>query len=393
MPHFGGLPRAFWVLFAGTLVNRVGGFVLIFLAIYLTEERGLTPAQAGAVFSVYGLAAIAGGPIGGAASDRIGRRPTLVASLIAGGLSMLTLGLVTGTPAIVAAAAAAGLLYEMYRPVVAAAIADLVAPDDRARAFSLLYWVINIGAAAAPVLGGAIAAYSYRTLFIADATTTAAFGFIIWLALPETRPAPVAGAGAHADAGADGGMRTVFADRAFLTFCLLTLGYCIVFFQAFAGLPMDLRAHGITTIDMGRLFAINGVLIVLLQPWASVVIRGRSRPLVLAVGSLLTGIGYSMNAWGDGGMFARAGSIVVWTLGEILFTPASMSLAADLAPAHLRGRYQGVFSMAFTSGFAAAPAIGGYVIGHAGAWWLWVGCAIAGVFVAAGFVALGRRLR
>jgi len=207
---FRGLPRAFWVLFAGTLVNRIGGFVLIFLAIYLTEDRGLTPAQAGAVFSVYGLAAIAGGPLGGALSDRIGRRPTLVASLIAGGISMLALGLVRGTPAIVAAAAAAGLLYEMYRPVVAAAVADIVAPDDRARAYGLLYWVINVGAAVAPVLGGAIAAYSYRALFLADAATTAAFGVIIWVALAETRTAAAAAESAR------GATHSVLRDRAFL---------------------------------------------------------------------------------------------------------------------------------------------------------------------------------
>ena len=79
MPDFHDLPRPFWVLFAGTLVNRVGGFVLIFLAIYLTEERGLNPAQAGAVVAAYGIGAIGAGPIGGALSDRIGRRPTLVA--------------------------------------------------------------------------------------------------------------------------------------------------------------------------------------------------------------------------------------------------------------------------------------------------------------------------
>src|SRR4029453_8830315 len=60
VPDFRGLPRAFWVLFAGTLVNRVGGFVLVFLAIYLTEVRGLTLTQAGAMLSIYGLGAIAG---------------------------------------------------------------------------------------------------------------------------------------------------------------------------------------------------------------------------------------------------------------------------------------------------------------------------------------------
>ena len=54
MPDFGGLPRRpFWVLFGGTLVNRVGGFVIVFLAIYLTAVRGLNAAQAGAVISAY----------------------------------------------------------------------------------------------------------------------------------------------------------------------------------------------------------------------------------------------------------------------------------------------------------------------------------------------------
>ena len=145
VPDFRGLPYAFWVLFAGTLVNRVGGFVLIFLAIYLTEVRGLTPTQAGAIISAYGLGAIVGGPLGGALSDRIGRRPTLVASLIAGGASMLVLGLVSRTLSLTIVAAATGLLYEMYRPVVSATVADVVSDADRPRAYGLIYWAVNVG--------------------------------------------------------------------------------------------------------------------------------------------------------------------------------------------------------------------------------------------------------
>lgn len=104
------------MVFAGTLVNRVGGFVLVFLAIYLTEVRGLTPTQAGAVLSVYGLGAIGGGPLGGTLSDRIGRRPTLVVSLTAGGASMLVLGLVSRTLTMTLAAAATGLLLRNVSP-------------------------------------------------------------------------------------------------------------------------------------------------------------------------------------------------------------------------------------------------------------------------------------
>jgi MFS family permease len=188
VPEFRDLPRPFWVLFAGTFVNRVGGFVLIFLAIYLTEARRLTPAQAGAVIAAYGIGAIGAGPIGGALADRIGRRPTLVASLIGGGVSMFVLGLMTRTTTITAVAIATGLLYEMYRPVVSATVADIVSAEARPRAYGLMYWAVNLGASVAALLGGVLAAHSYRLLFAVDAITTAMFGVVLWAALPETRP-------------------------------------------------------------------------------------------------------------------------------------------------------------------------------------------------------------
>ena len=86
------------------------------------------------------------------------------------------------------AAAATGLLYEMYRPVVSATVADLVRAADRPRAYGLIYWAVNVGASVASLLGGLIATRSYRALFVADAATTVLFGVILWAALPETRP-------------------------------------------------------------------------------------------------------------------------------------------------------------------------------------------------------------
>ena len=150
-----------------------------------------------------------------------------------------------------------------------------------------------------------------------------------------------------------------------------------------------MRAHGISSSGFGALITLNGLLIVLLQPFAGELIRDRSRLSALAVASLLLGAGFGMNAW-IGSAPWYAASITVWTLGEILFAPASTSLVADMAPPHLRGRYQGAFAMAFTGGFAVAPAVGGYVIAHAGAGWLWIGCLATGLAVAAGFFTLRR---
>ena len=93
----------------------------------------------------------------------------------------------TGVPSIVVMAAATGLLYEMYRPIVSSVIADIV--GGRPRAYTLHYWAINMGAAIAPPLGAFIATRSYPVLFAADGVTTALYGVLVWLALPETRPA------------------------------------------------------------------------------------------------------------------------------------------------------------------------------------------------------------
>ena len=384
LPDFRGLPRPFWVLFVGTLVNRVGGFVLIFLAIYLTEVRGLSAAQAGVVVSAYGLGAIGGGPLGGALSDRIGRRPILATSLIAGGASMLMLGLATETPAIMAAAVVTGFFYEMYRPVVSATIADIVRPDDRPRAYGLIYWAVNLGASIAPLLGGLVAARSYRALFAADAGTTVLCGVIVWMALPETRPAnPAPGRAAW------NGVRVILDDRVFLAVCVLNFAFSIVFFQSFVGLPLDMRAHGISPAGFGGVIALNGVLIVLLQPLAVDLIQDHSQALTLAAASLLLGVGFGMNAWvGSGAGYAV--SVTIWTLAEILYVPAATSVVAGLAPPDLRGGYQGAFALAFTAAFAAAPAAGGYVMAHAGARWLWIGSLAVGSAVAVCFFVLRR---
>jgi len=376
-PDLSGLPRPFWILFAGTLVNRTGGFALMFLAIYLTDVRGLTAAEAGLVVSAYGLGAMLAGPMGGAASDRVGRRSTLVVSLIAGGASMIVLGQV-GARALLAIAAVTGLLYEMYRPVAAATIADVVEPPNRPRAYSLNYWAVNLGASIAPFLGSAIASRSYPLMFLADGLTTAAYGLLLLLMLPETRPPDAVRASARRAA-------VIIRDRRFLFFCALTFGLHVVFFQFFVALPIDMRAHGISTRQYGALMAINPVLVVLLQIPMGELITGRRRSRVLALGSLLVGAGFGCMAWA-GFMPAYMIGTVLYTLGEILFAPASVSFVADLAPLELRGRYQGAFALAFTAAFATAPAAGGYVVTAAGASWLWIACLVGGAVVALGFL-------
>jgi len=162
-----GLPRVYWILWVGALINRLGGFVMPLLALYLTGQRGLSVEQAGLVVSLLGAGALLSGPVGGYFADRVGRRRTLVAALALGALAMLHLAIARAPLHIGAAAFLLGLLGEMYRPAVAAAIADVVPSANRARAYGILYWAVNIGFAVAVAADAAPPAQrgAYQGLF------------------------------------------------------------------------------------------------------------------------------------------------------------------------------------------------------------------------------------
>src|SRR5262245_25172855 len=92
----GGLPRAFWYLWTNTLINRIGSFVVIVLAIYLTQERGLSESYAGLVIGLWGAGGAIGTLVGGVLADKWGRKPTFLTALYGSSALMLVVGLVRG---------------------------------------------------------------------------------------------------------------------------------------------------------------------------------------------------------------------------------------------------------------------------------------------------------
>src|SRR5687768_7963811 len=136
----GGLPRPFWFIWAGTLVNRCGSFVMPFMAIYLTEARDLSLTTAGLVLALYGAGGSIAGPLGGWLADHVGRRATMLVALGLGGTGMIALGFAERLSVIAPTFFLIAVVVEMYRPGMQAAVADLVPPADRPRAYGLIYW-------------------------------------------------------------------------------------------------------------------------------------------------------------------------------------------------------------------------------------------------------------
>ncbi len=383
----GGLPRAYWFLWGGALINRIGSFVMPMLAVYLTKERHLTLLDAGTVVSLFGLGGLTSVQLGGVLADRLGRRATMLLSLTTSAASMLALGFAVTGPQLMAAGFALGFTASIYSPASQAMLADVVPPADRQRAFGLLYWAINLGFAIAAVLGGQLAKWSFTGLFVIDAASTLVTAFIIWRNVPETRPERVE------HERDEGSLLTPFFDLAFLPFLFVHLLVVVVFFQFQVALPADMQSKGLDSGDVGFAMALNGVLIVTLQPWTLRRTQGWRRSRTLAVAALCAGFGFGLNAFA-GALPMFMASVAVWTMGEVLMAPANASIVADLSPAHMRGRYQGAFSMIWALGVTLGPWLSGKIITATSTRTLWAGCAVVGVIGAVGHLLLGRmRLR
>jgi MFS family permease len=377
------LPPAYWMLWTGTLINKLGGFVVTFLALYLTQARGLSDAQAGALVSLYGVGVVAASPVAGVLADRVGRRATMLASLVGGAIGVVALALVRDVSGLTALTAATGFMGEMYRPAASAMVADLVPPEQRERAYGLMYWAVNLGFAVAPVLGGLLAGRSFVALFIADAATTLLCAGIIFLRVPETHT--------RGAAGFDLGLAP-FRDRRFVAFLLLGLALALVFNQSVVALPLDMAAHHISTAVFGRVIAVNGLLIIVAQPSLTRWLSRFPRARVLAAASLATGLGMAINALA-GGALVYTLAVVVWTLGEIAWSPLAPAIIADLAPSDQRGRYLGAYGMIWGLAWAAGPRLGTEVLGRFGPRALWAGCLVLAALAAAGQLRLGHSRR
>ncbi|WP_245627539.1 MDR family MFS transporter [Actinomadura oligospora] len=391
--RLGGLPRAFWALWTGTLINRLGTMVEPFLGLYLTTARGLSLAQAGAVMTVLGAGSLGGQFLGGLLADRIGRRRTLLLSTFGTGAAMLALGYAQGILALVAAAALLGLLIDMFRPASQAMVADIVPADDRARAFGLNFWAVNLGWAIAMVSAGTLARTGFHTLFWINAATATAFGILVWRAVPETRPSvPGTGADTGADAAPRGGMLDVLRDRVMIGYTFTAMAYVFVLLQSMSTMPLAMREQGLGAGTYGWVIALNGLVIITVQPLVSAWLTRRDHSLVLAAGMAIVAVGIGATALASE-PWQYAVIVVFWSFGEIIAASVLQAIVAGLSPEHLRGRYSGLYGLSWSGGFMLAPLGGTQLLGLGGPALMWPACGALGLVAAVGQLALTPAIR
>jgi predicted MFS family arabinose efflux permease len=385
-----GLPRRAWILFGVNLVNASGSMVIFFLSLYFTRRLGFSVAEAGRALSLYGVGSLAGAYLGGWLSDRIGSTSVQKISLALSGVLLIAMGQVRSAavllPTLLAFGVAAGSLY----PANAASMARVCPADLQVKGFALNRLANNLGVTIGPAVGGVLALKDYRLLFWADGLSCLAAAGLFVLLWPKAEDGLRR---TEARAPRSGDVPSPWRDRPFLGLLLVTFAFALIFIQLLSTFPLYMRGvYGLAEDSIGRLLAVNTILIVLLEMALMELIRKHPLTRMINVSFVLLGLGFGLMPLGRGFAYAAL-TVAVWTFGEMLSMPLFTSLISSRAGAESRGRYLGLFSFAFSLAFIVGPALGTAVYERWGGAVLWFGCGAAGFLLAAAFSLLKRRLQ
>ncbi|MFC6749089.1 MFS transporter [Deinococcus aquaticus] len=253
------------------------------------------------------------------------------------------------------------LLSALYKPAASTAVAELTQGAQRTRAYNLLYWAINVGAATAPVLGGWLAGRSMRLLFWLDAATMAAFALLLALRYPRVPRT--------ATLGAPRTRRLLPRDALLWQFCLASLLFGLTY-QSYKLLAVVFAQEGFSAAQYGQVLAVNGALVVLLGLPLGHLIARSGHPRWQALGAALLGAGFLGHALAHT-LWAHMLAVAVWTVGEIIAYGISKTIISELGPAAQRGTYIGLVGSMAGLATLIAPLLGGALLQTLGAGGMW----------------------
>jgi MFS family permease len=387
------LPRSVHTLQLGGLVSALGnGMLLPFLLIYLHNVRGIGLGVAGLIVGANAVVSVVAGPVAGALVDRHGGRRVLVLSLAVLAVGYASFALVHEPWQGFLAATVTGVGNGLFWPAQSTLLASLSPPDRRHATFAMQRVMMNLGIGVGALVGGLIAdANDPRTfvaLFLLDAATFVVYLGVVAAAVPDPRPAHDAATG-----GRPGSYREVFRHGAFVAFVGLNTLFVFAGMSGFELLPVFAKNEaGVSEEAIGAVFFVNTVVIVLAQLPIAKLSEGRSRMrMMAALGLLWAGcwvvvsiVGGSFEGTTAAILFAVAMS--VFAIGECLHGAVQGPLVSDLAEPSLLGRFMALSSLSWMLGFAAGPAVGGFLLSVSphGTWLVWAAlCAVgAGLSIA-----------
>ena len=387
-------PRAFWTLVGVTFIDRLGGALLFpFFALYITKKFNVGMTEVGVLFALFSISSFIGSMLGGALTDRLGRKGMLIFSLISTSVSSVLMGLVSSLQAFYVLALLVGIFTDTGGPAHQAMVADLLPEKKRAQGYGIIRVAFNLSVTIGPAIGGFIAARSYLMLFITDAIISLLTAFIVFVAMPETKPEKAPGTQQESMMATFRGYFQVLRDTVFVLFIGVSILMVLVYMNLNTTLGVYLRdSHGIPESGYGFILSLNALMVVLFQFTITRRIEDKPPLTMMALGTLLYAIGFGMYGFVSAySLFVLA--MVIITIGEMIVAPVSQAIVAQFAPEDMRGRYMAIFGFSWGIPFAIGPLLAGLIMDNGDPHWLWFIAGIIGFIAVAGYILLQRKIR
>ena len=345
------------------LVDITGFGLILPLLPFWAERLGANPFEVGLILTVYAAAQFLFTPVLGALSDRIGRRPVILVSLLieAAGFALTALA---GTLPFLLVARFIGGLGASNIGSAQAVVADVTAPKDRARGMGMVGAAIGLGFVVGPALGGVLAGLGPTVPFWAALVVALLNALLVLFLLPETRgkrPAAVRGAQRFT---LFAGWRRAIHTPAIARLILINL----LFTLAFAGMETVVplftqREFGWLATQNGYLFTYVGVIIVVMQGGmvGQLVKRFGERGLQIAgLGLLAIGLGLLPFS---GTLALLLIALALISIGDGAVTPTNNALLSLATPPEAQGETLGLSQGMGSLGRMIGPLIAGALFG------------------------------
>jgi len=386
-------PRKFWIVVLVSFIDALGSHLVFpFFSLYITQKFHIGMAEAGLILGIWAGFGLVASLVGGALTDRFGRRKLILFGLVFSALSSLSLGLVNSLSILYLLAIVVGFLSNIDGPAYDAMVADLLPEKQRSEGYSILRVADNLAWIIGPAIGGLVAARSFFMLFVIDSVLSCIIAVIFYKLVTETRPSVAAEKSHESVWQTAAGYRVVLRDLGFMAFTFASLLMLLVYMQMYNTLPVYLRdAHGFSAEEYGLMLTSTAVLVVACQFWVSRISKNYPPFVMMVLGTTLYAIGFGMFGFISAyPLFILAAFII--TFGEMIVVPTSQTLAANLAPADMRGRYMAFYGLSAAFPAMLGPGLAGLVLDNFNPNLLWyVGGGLC-ILSALAFYLLHRRL-
>jgi DHA1 family tetracycline resistance protein-like MFS transporter len=364
--------RQLIIIFLIIFVNLIGFGIIIPILPFYAENVGATPLQIGLLFASYSVAQIVASPVLGSWSDRYGRRPILLLSLLGTVISFVMLATATSLAMLFAARILDGLSGGNI-PTARAYISDITEEKDRAKAFGIIGAAFGLGFIFGPALGGLLGQVNSAAPAWGAASLALVALLMTFVQLPETRHRARAARPAPWRELPLLIRRPVLGNLLIVDF-LYWASFAVyqTTFTLFASIRFD---FGMT--EVGYFLAFVGFIGVLVQGvFVGPVVRrlGEKRTLVLGLVLAAAGLG-SASVIYSVPLFVAA--LVPASIGAALSSPALVALLSQASGREEQGRVQGVSGALESLGRTVGPIWGNGVLGFFGEGMAYLTAAVA----------------